>query len=328
MKIEFIKCHGSENDFVLIDLITNNHRFDEKHLKDIVINLCDRNGPVGADGVLYLLRSNIADARMRIFNADASEAEMCGNGIRCIGRLAGYIFEKKEASIETLKATILVKENEDLFKGVKSYSANLQKISLNLESNYLPNLSTNFILNKQIPELSNYMAFTAINMGNPHLVAYTNEIDSKTLNSIGNNANRLKHIFPFGINVTFYKKINNEALLTETFERGVGITNSCGTAMAGTSVVAGINEHIKFNTRIEIYNKGGVVKCKPSISMDDYVVSLEGNATFCYSGSVKINEDNFTISGYKVKTKYEAETSAYRLYKGFVTKKLSKLSSH
>ncbi|WP_242850047.1 hypothetical protein [Clostridium polynesiense] len=134
MKIDLLKCHGSGNEFYIIDEIKNNYDFSEEERADIAKAFCDKTGGLGADGILFLLPSRIADGKMRIFNADGSEAEMCGNGLRCIGRYVMESINKNSAIIETMKAKYNVSRREDIYKGVFTVEIVIDTIDLNVSS--------------------------------------------------------------------------------------------------------------------------------------------------------------------------------------------------
>ena len=310
MKIKFIKCHGAENDFVLIDAITNKYSFKENKIFELVQKFCDRKGIIGANGVLLLLNSYKADAKMRIFNADGSEAEMCGNGIRCIGRRTCEIFNKDSVSIETMKGTFEVKNKKDIFKNVKSFSVNITNVSFELKDLPLLLYERKNLINYQIRELLNNLKFTAISIGNPHIIANVDLINSELLKNIGRKANKIRNIFPNGINVSFYKILDNQTIFVETYERGVGLTYSCGTAMAASSIVSCILGDNILNRWINVYNKGGIVKCKPNYKEKKYSVQLLGNASFIYKSSVEINLNNINNNQIH-KVDYNDEIKAY-----------------
>lgn len=291
MKINFIKCHGSGNDFILVDCMSDKLYLDEFDYSNITKIVCDRNGSIGADGTLFLLPSEIADVRMRIFNSDGSEPEMCGNGIRCIARKANELLEEDEFSIETMKTILKVKKEEDMFKGIYSFSVVLDDVNINYNKSFS-------VFNEYIEGLSDIIKFTTINIGNPHIVANVEDLDVSVLEKIGVKANSLTEVFPNGVNVSFYKSIGRQAIYVATYERGVGMTHSCGTAMSSTSIASSLLGLTSFNKWVTIYNKGGMVKCFPKKDGSDISVKLLGNATFVYASNFVYDRSYNKVSSF------------------------------
>ncbi len=310
MKIQFIKCNGSGNDFVLIDGISQNIVLNEMDFSRITKLVCDRDGKIGADGVLFLLPSEKADARMRIFNADGSEPEMCGNGIRCIARKAIELLKKEKLYIETMNAVMEVQKEDDIFVNVLSFSVVIPGISISYNKNYS-------VLDDHIRELSNSLKFTTINTGNPHIIANVESIDLKILEETGNKANNLPYIFNEGVNVSFFKKIDKDSIFVSTFERGVGLTASCGTAMSATSINSVLSGLTAFNKWINIYNEGGMVKCLPLKDDTEFSVRLLGNATYEYHGQFIYDNKKNALSDLTTSKLENDEIYSYRKFQKF-----------
>jgi diaminopimelate epimerase len=278
MKLKILKCHGSSNDFILINEYEK-LLFSESERIILSKYLCDRKllglGNLGADGILFFQNSENADGKMRMFNPDGSEAEMCGNGLRCIGRFACETLNKKSVLIETLKGISTVSQDKDIHLGVKTYQAELNTISLDKS-----------IINQSLPALSENLKFTAVTMPNPHIVAIVASISDSELDKIGKKANSDKSLFSNGINVNFLQLLDNGDVFVRTYERGVGLTNSCGSGMSASSLVYCLLGHYAFGQKINVYNRGGLVNCK-AIKADNYSVYLSGNATFIFSSTLE-----------------------------------------
>ena len=305
MKIRFVKCHGSGNDFVLIDGITDNLLFDESSYPQIAKIICDRNGVIGADGALFLLPSHTADVRMRIFNPDGSEPEMCGNGIRCIARKASELLKQDEFSVETMKAVLKVKKEDDIFSHVPSYSVVITNVAINYNQSFS-------VFNDYVKELSDHIKFTTVNVGNPHIIANLDSFNMDTLEAIGVKANPLENVFPDGVNVSFFKRIDSQTIYVATYERGVGMTYSCGTAMSAASITSSLLGLTSFDKWVNIYNKGGMVKCLPKRNNSTLPVKLLGNATFVYDGEFVYDEKLNKVSNFVQGHAYLDETKSYR----------------
>ena len=311
MIINILKCHGSGNDFILIDEWSNGYKFSEKQRVVLSQALCDRNSLLGADGILFFLKSDKADAGMRIFNSDGSEAEMCGNGLRCVARYAVELLKKDSALIETLKENLEVKKLPDIFYGVKTFQATIKPVRFELKT--LPMvLHKGTLRNEKIDYLSEELLFTALSIPNPHIVAIVDTIDEKAIDEMGKKANLNKEIFPRGVNLNFVKPLGENTIYVQTYERGVGLTNACGTGMSSSSLVScllGIN---KIGSVINVINRGGMVKCQPKIDkMDNYSVELMGNATYSFEGQVEINFNYPLDFIYTNKKKYLEDINNY-----------------
>ncbi len=311
MKISFIKCQGSGNDFILVDETIYRYNFSEEQRSEISKALCRRSGKIGADGILFYIKDHHADARMRIFNPDGSEASMCGNGIRCIARHARDITKKESMYIAANTSLYETHHQPDLFPGVHSYSVKIHTVSFN--KNEVPvKWNKDILVDELIPELSDRFRFTAVSMGNPHIVAMTNEENMEELIRIGKIANTNIILFPEGVNVSFCRVKEPHSLVVTTYERGVGITKSCGTAMSASAIVSCKLRLYPFGEFIDVYNNGGMVRCRPFV--DDagkYEVILFGNATFEYEAEVEIDFSKPNEFSFKMVKEYGEEKEIY-----------------
>jgi len=279
MKLQILKCHGSGNDFILIDEYKNS-LFTEAERIILAKVFCNRKGVLGADGILFFLPSNCANGKMRMFNPDGSEAELCGNGLRCVGRFACEKLGQKSVLIETQKGTSRVEKMKNMSTGVETYQAELNTISLNSQA-IITDLE--LFIEQPLLELSENLQFSVVAMPNPHLVAIVDKIADPKLQKIGEKANQLITLFPQGINVNFVQILNQNAIFVRTYERGVGLTNSCGSGMSASALISCLCGYNSLGQSIEVYNQGGLVKCKPVVDDNQYTVFLTGNATFVFT---------------------------------------------
>jgi diaminopimelate epimerase len=302
MKLQILKCHGSGNDFILIDEYEN-ILFSEEQRVTLSKSLCDRKGNLGADGILFFQKGEKAICKMRMFNPDGSEAEMCGNGLRCLGRYACEKFATDDVLVETLKSLSQVNKERDIHEGVETYQAELSTVSLNTIDIPIVHNEPSLIC-QPLPALSTNLTFTAVSMPNPHIVSIVNNISDTELEQIGEKANQLTALFPKGVNVNFCKIIDNSSIYVRTYERGVGLTKSCGSGMSASSLVSCLLKHHLFERSINVYNQGGLVRCKPTENnQHQYSVFLSGNATFMFSNTITFefqSLDHFTIHCGKV----------------------------
>lgn len=218
--MNFTKMHGIGNDFILIEGRAN--ELDAMDLPKLAEKLCDRNFGIGADGLIAVLSSKTADVKMRIFNPDGTEPEMCGNGVRCFAK---YVWEKMETkkdllSVETLAGTILPSIIEH--KG---------KIAIVEVDMGIPKDIKNI-------KIKEYDA-TSVSMGNPHCVIFVDDTNKIALDQVGPEIEN-DALFPNKTNVEFVEIKSKKEIIIRVWERGAGETLACGTG-ACASVAAGIN---------------------------------------------------------------------------------------
>jgi len=308
--IDLIKGHGSGNDFLLIDEITNSYTFSENERSVLARVLCNRNSELGADGILFVMKSDRADGRMRVFNSDGSEASMCGNGLRIVARYVCEMLQVNEAVIETMKTNLKVSKQAEIIADVVTYQVEISPISFQVKD--LPlNISNSILNNEKIPELSEELEFTALAVPNPHLITVVNseQLLSENQTHISKKVNGLNELFPDGVNVSFVKFLSKGNIYVRTFERGVGYTNACGTAMSASSLVTCLKGLNKFESIINVYNNGGKVQCVVHKMDEDYVIELIGNATYLYEARIEL--DYFSESFRLISKKEFTEQSAY-----------------
>lgn len=294
MIIELLKSHGSGNDFFIIDELTTNLSFTEEERRNLAIALCNRNSNLGADGILYVLKSDHvdADARMRVFNADGSEASMCGNGLRCVARYAIDVLGKEKMAIETMKVDLQVEKTEDIYEGIPTFKVEISPVSFKVKDLPLV-INQEKLQNELLPELHDSLLFSALAVPNPHLVTITESdvIQSNLQEELATKVNGPNELFPDGVNVSFVKQFEPGSIYVRTFERGVGFTNACGTAMSASSLVTCLNGLNELETDILVYNNGGKVKCVVHYNQGEnqYSIDLIGNATNEYKAKIEVD---------------------------------------
>ncbi|MGH8557451.1 MAG: diaminopimelate epimerase [Methylococcales bacterium] len=288
MKLNILKCHGSGNDFILIDEnIALNNNIRETGKADLTRTLCNRDTGIGADGVLFYRSSDSADCKMRMLNPDGREAEMCGNGLRCIGRYCSEKLMKRKVSVETMKAILRVARGKEIFNGIETFEAEIGPVSLAPDSLPMDSDLETFI-DQRITEISDSLGFTALSVPNPHIVTIVDEVDESLIKQCGFVANN-SAIFRNGVNVSFVKSLGQNRIFVVTYERGVGITYSCGTAMSASAYVSAIRNVTDGAKPISVYNKGGMVEC--DVSSVGTNIILKGNATFVFEAAIDVDED-------------------------------------
>jgi len=309
MELKFTKCHGSGNDFLILDEYTAPLSMTDEERASLTIKVCNRETGLGADGVLFFQKSEVADGKMRVFNSDGSEASMCGNGLRCIARYGCELLGKKQLRIETMKAVLLVEETESIHESIPTYKVEISPVSFQVSD--LPmNIDTSTFINQKIEDLASELTFTAVAVPNPHFITL---VDTETLQSdlqekMSSYLNRENPYFPDGVNVSFIKILEKENIYVRTYERGVGFTNACGTAMsASTLVTCLLNENV-VGEEVTVYNPGGKVKCVVHDKEGTYTIDLIGNATYEYEVTISyVGDEVETIA----KTDFINEVQAY-----------------
>lgn len=257
--MKFTKMQGLGNDYLYI--------YDEVPLnvKELAVKYSDRHFGVGADGLIYISPSKVADFKMRIFNADGSEAKMCGNGIRCVGKYVydkGYT-DKTELAIETLSG--IKRLNLSVVYGeVKTVTVDMGKAEVSVDM-VLAAADKKFIA-------------TPVSVGNPHIVVFINDVESFPIEKYGKILE--KHpSFPDGVNVEF-AEVKDGYVRMRVWERGSGITLACGTGACATVSAAVKKGLVKENEFITVKLDGGELKIKYT----DEKVVMTGSAEFIAEG--------------------------------------------
>lgn len=278
--MKFTKMHGTGNDYIYIN------GFEEKIdiPAEMAIRWCDRHKGIGSDGLVLILPSETCDFKMRMFNVDGSESEMCGNASRCIGK---YVFDKgmtkkTEISLETLAGTKMLK----LFPGE---DGKIEKVTVDmgepvLEGKKIPIIyDEKMIINKPV-SFENGLKYniTAVSMGNPHAVIFTTGIHQLDLSAIGPVIEKAA-IFPNRTNTEFIEIVSGKKMMMRVWERGSGETMACGTgacAAVVASVLNGLTDNI-----VEVELLGGTLDIEWNRSNNR--VYLTGNAVTVFEGEIK-----------------------------------------
>jgi len=260
--IQFDKYEAAGNDFIVID----GRKFPLKDPLNFAKDVCRRRFSVGADDLLYLEKSEVADVKMRICEPDGSEASMCGNGIRCV---AAYLYKnegKEQVKIETLAGIYTVSKEDSLFK--------VKFGSMRSINGFVNPPSERKILKKKIMN----MDFTVVSPGEPHAVTIVKDINEVHIEDSIKIAKDLK-IFPQGINVD-YVQLCGDHICVRTFERGVwGETLACGTGAVSSAFVA---KDLIGKNSIPVKMKGGEL----IVEFKDNEIFLLGKARLVYNGKL------------------------------------------
>lgn len=272
--LDYILCHGSGNRFVMIDAVRYAAPLAGVDPGLLARDSCRLCG--GLDGLLLLVRDG-DDYGMRMFNPDGSEAEMCGNGIRCVARLAREYVGADDFHLLSGGRRYAIGCEEPVGQGIPTFGV---EIPLRWRTDDFVWGAEERFVDEPLPALAEGLRFTYLNPGNPHLVARVERIDLDLLRRLGHRVTELRDIFPRGVNVSLYRPCGEQAIFVSTFERGAGITSSCGTAMTSCSTAACLAGLCRFDEPIDVSNSGGRVRCLARRAGAGLQTRLTGNATF------------------------------------------------
>lgn len=270
--------HGIGNDYIYINCFEETVNEPEK----VSVVLSDVRKGIGSDGLVLIMPSDKADFRMRIFNADGSEAKMCGNATRCIGK---YVYEmgltqKTDITLETLsgiKYLSLCVENEK----VVSVTVDMGKAILKPKNIPVKSELERFIAQPLCIDGTEYKV-TCVSMGNPHAVVFTENIYDLDLEKIGVKFEN-HEIFPDRVNTEFIEVLDENTLNMRVWERGSGETFACGTGACASAVAAVLNGYCRNDEEILIHLRGGDLRITYN---SDGTVIMKGDAEFICNGTV------------------------------------------
>ena len=275
MDIEFIKMEGAGNDYVYLDLLKDSYDVD---FSDLAKKIADRHFGVGGDGLVLMMESREADYRMRMFNADGSEAEMCGNAIRCVGK---YLYDRayldnREFSIETLVGI----KNLSIFETDEDSKAVKLRVDMGEPVLKGRDIPVQFDMEPVIGvEVRGYEG-TAMSMGNPHFVIFVDEISDNHVLIDGPLLEKAPE-FPNRINVEFVSVIDRDNIEMRVWERGSGETLACGTGACASAVASVLND--KTSREMNVKLLGGTLRIEWDEASN--TVYMTGPATEVFSGT-------------------------------------------
>ena len=272
-KIAFTKMNGAGNDFIIITA------FPKLNAKSLTKKVCNRTDGIGADGLMILDKSKKANYKMRIINADGSEAEMCGNGARC---MAAYILKTKKPKRKTFsmetKAGIILAEKK----------GKLISVRLNDPKNYTEDIT--------IAVNNRPLRVSYIDTGVPHVVCFVDGLDQIKINVLGKEIRFSEKFQPRGTNVNFVEQINKNLVSVRTYERGVEAeTRACGTGSVASAIVSLLKASPKLNSKrnatIKVKTKSGEILSVCFDLNEDQITNvwLTGSAKFIADGNFYIN---------------------------------------
>ena len=280
-KLRFTKMHGISNDYVYISTFDQ----PEEDWEQLAIRLSDRRTGIGGDGIILVCPSDVADAKMRIFNADGSEGRMCGNGIRCVGK---FVYDK--GLVPADKTTITI----DTLSGIKTLEltvrdGKVQSARVDMEAAILNPVDIpvqydgDTMIDAPLEVNGKTWNVTAVSMGNPHCVTFVDDVDSLDLEKIGPHFEN-HPAFAERVNTEFVRVIDDHTLQMRVWERGSGETWACGTGACATAVAACLNGYCQKGDDITVHLRGGDLV----IRYTDDTVIMTGPASTVFEGEVEI----------------------------------------
>lgn len=281
MKIVKMQAYG--NDYLYL----NTFEKEITNIGELAKKITDRHYGLGSDGLVLISFSPIADFQMRIFNPDGTEAEMCGNALRSVGK---YVYDlgftnKNKLTIETLGGIkfleLIIKD-----KKVENIKANIGKGIFDASLVPVKTVKDKFIL-EEVQVLDRSFLLSSISLGNPHTVAFIDDLDDLDINKYGRAIENLE-IFPKRTNVTFAKVINDSYIKIREWERGTGETLGCATGASAAFLVA---KHLNLvKSEVQVEQRGGIIKIELKENGDIYIL---GASEFVYTGDFKLSEGGF-----------------------------------
>ena len=239
--MKFVKMHGAGNDFVVMD--GTRESIPEDQLPDVAISACDRHLGVGGDGIILVLPSRIANFRMRMFNPDGSEAEMCGNGMRCFAK---YVFDRKihtdvVLTVETLAGVKTLKLNA---AGGKVQTVRVEMGEPKLLRSQIPMTGSDTeVISQPLKVAGKKLTVTCVSMGNPHCVTFVDNVENYPVDKIGPELENHPR-FPRRTNVEFVEVLSRGEIKMRAWERGAGETLACGTGACAAVVASILNDKV------------------------------------------------------------------------------------
>jgi len=273
--MKFIKMHGLGNDFVFLDHFSVAANEDYPKLAK---KLCHRQFGIGGDGLIVILPSKVADARMRIINSDGTEPEMCGNGIRCFAR---YVYDQglvihNPMQVETLAGVLTIHLN---IKGAQVQGVRVDMGEPVLRADLIPVLGQGEpVVGETLEVLGETFQYTAVSMGNPHCVIFVEDFATLDFERLGP-AIEKHSLFPRKTNVEFIEVNSSKDLTMKVWERGAGPTLACGTGACASAVAAVLNH--KTERAVTVHLPGGDLFIEWEL---DNHVYMTGPAAYVFKG--------------------------------------------
>lgn len=273
--LKFTKMQSFKNDYIYINCLGN----ELENPNNLSVVLSDRRTGIGGDGIILLCPSDIADYRMRIFNADGSEAEMCGNGIRCLGKFIYDLTGKTVLRIETGTAKRVIKR-----VSLNVVDNNVETVTVNLGTPefapaLIPIASDRKIIDEHYQIDGHEFKISCLSFGNPHVVTFVDDLENLPIAHLGPLFENDK-LFPNRVNTEFVKVISNDEISLRVWERGSGETCACGTGGAAASTICSLLGFTGNRVKVNFLGGTGVYDIEDEVYMT-------GSVETCFTGEVR-----------------------------------------
>jgi diaminopimelate epimerase len=279
---EILNAHGAKNDIFLMARTPHDFASDADLLA-FVRRLCDRQGPFGGDGI-YLYDPGLPVPQAWFFNPDGSAAEFCGNGMRCLGRVILDLRGQDAVTIRSGPREYTVRRGPTTPGGVRQVRLEHPPVDFAPLDPVVAGLSP--AVEVALPELDPALAFTAVTIPNPHLIALVDKYVESDLVAMGKQVAARPERFPAGANLSVLLPLAPHEVFVRTFERGAGLTASCGSGMAAARAVYSRLGRADPEREVVVRNAGGVATASLRVRDGQWFPVLQGNATFVYRADV------------------------------------------
>jgi diaminopimelate epimerase len=279
---EILNAHGSKNDIFVSSLTPRDFASGEE-LRAFVRNLCDRKGPFGGDGI-YFYDGAAPVPQAWFFNPDGSAAEFCGNGMRCLGRVILDQRGLEAATIRSGPQEYTVRRGPVTPGGVRQVVLEHPPVDFGPATPIVAGLGP--AVEASLPELDPALAFTAVAIPNPHLVAVIDKYVESDLIAMGEQVAARPGRFPAGANLSVLLPLAPNEVFVRTYERGAGLTASCGSGLAAARAVYSRLRRADPESEVVVRNAGGMATASLRVSDGQWFPVLQGNATFVYRADV------------------------------------------
>lgn len=274
--MKFTKMQGCGNDYVYINCFKE--KVDDPNA--LAVEMSERHFGVGSDGIILICPSDEADFRMRMFNSDGSESEMCGNGIRCVGK---YVYDKaltNKTNVSIITLAGIKYLNLNIGKDGKVDTATVDMGEPIFKAKDIPVKSDkNPVIDEEIKILDKTFKFTCVSMGNPHAVTYIDNVSDFDVEKYGKVAEVDSH-FPRKANIEFVEKVSDDFLKMRVWERGAGETLACGTGTCATVVASVLKGLCNRTTTVQLLGGNLTIEWRES----DNHVYMTGPARYSFEG--------------------------------------------
>lgn len=282
MKLKFTKMQAYGNDYIYINAISQN--IEGLNLSNLATKLSDRRFYIGGDGIVLICKSEVADFKMRMFNADGSEGEMCGNALRSVAK---YVYDNRmtphtEVMIETL-AGIKIVQIEVIDRVAVNMRAEIGGAYFDAEQVPVRTNTVQFI-EQTVKANGKMYEVTAVSVGNPHAIIFTDNVDAIDVEKCGSEIENMTDIFPNKVNVSFVEVQNENNLKLRFWERGSGETSGCGTGCCAATAVAHYLE--KSSNKVIAHQPGGQLVVEWNV--EDNVLVMTGPSTKVFEAEIEV----------------------------------------